>query len=273
MSRQKEQTMAVNALDLIDEQLQKAAAPPSTGKPIFLFLKPDEKFLIRPLFDLSDAVPLMKHNLWNDDPGKRVNAVCASEEGKTCLYCQQASENKKLTAKLHFYLPVFVYKGINQKTQKEVTFEETQEDGSKVTKFVKGFRILELAAFGTIGDILKWLREFVKEDDGCALTECDFSLSQSGEGTSKTFIIRNKAPKPMAKELAQKAATVDLAGVKARVLEARAPFIVEGSAKAEEPDPFEEDKIHSPAGRGVDFGKHLKSVLAAEELDDTIMDF
>jgi hypothetical protein len=252
-----------NALDLIDEQLQKAAAPKSTGKPIFLFLKSDEKFLIRPLFDLKDSVVLMKHNLWSEDPSKSVNSICAAEEGNACLYCQQAQNNKKLTAKLHFYLPVYVYKGVNQKTQSEITYEETQEDGSKQTKSVKGIRLLELAAFGATGDILKWLREFVKEDDNCALTECDFALSQVGKGTTKTFIIQNKNPKQMSEQIAKLAKSVNLENVKARVLEARAPFIAESSHPARgksEPDVFEEDKIHSPEGK-------------AEELDDTIMDW
>jgi len=224
----------VNALELMDEQLAKAAAPRSTGKPIFLFLKPDEKFLIRPLFDLKDSVVLMKHNLWSEDPTKSVNAVCAQEEGNACLYCQQAANNKKLTAKLHFYLPIYVYKGINQKTQAEVSYEETQEDGSKQTKAVKGVRLLELAAFGATGDILKWLREFVKEDDNCALTECDFSLSQVGKGTTKTFILQNKNAKPMADQLVKIASTINMENVKSRVLEARAPFIVDAPAKVRE---------------------------------------
>jgi len=250
----------MNALDLIDEQLQKAAAPKSTGKPIFLFLKKDEKFLIRPLFDLKDCVVLMKHNLWSEDPNKRVNAICAKEEGKECLYCQQAQDNKKLTPKLHFYLPIFVYRGINQKTQAEVTYEETQEDGSKVTKLVKGFRLLELAAFGTVGDILKWLREFVKDSDNCKITECDFSLSQSGEGTTKTFVLMNKAPKPMVEQLAKVAATITMENIKARVLDARAPFIVD-----------------APLARGDrDTDPALEAVVSRdpeEVLDDTIMDF
>lgn len=254
--------MAINALDLIDEQLQKAAAPKTSGKPLFLFLKPDEKFLIRPLFDLKDCVVLMKHNLWSEDPNKRVNAICAQEEGKACLYCQQAQDNKKLTPKLHFYLPVFVYKGINQKTQKEITYEETQEDGSKVTKPIKGFRLLELAAFGTVGDILKWLREFVKDEDNCKITECDFSLSQTGEGTTKTFVLMNKAPKPMAKELVEKVATITAESVKARVLESRAPFIADSPLARgnRDTDPaLEAVKVPQPA--------------TEEVLDDTIMDF
>lgn len=247
----------MNALDLMDEQLQKAAAPKTSGKPIFLFLKPDEKFLIRPLFDLKDSVVLMKHNLWSEDPAKRVNAICAQEEGKPCLYCQQASENKKLTPKMHFYLPVFVYQGVNQKTGNTISYEETQEDGSKQTKAIKGVRLLELAAFGTVGDILKWFREFVKDDENCKITECDFSLSQSGEGTTKSFIVQSKNPKPMSEQLAKVAATVNLENVKARVLEARAPFIAEVNVKST-----------------LQGGNVAKQAPAQEEsLDDTIQDW
>src|SRR5437764_1426537 len=107
MSRQKKEVliMTSNILDLMDEEIARANAPRSTGKPIFLYLQSDQKFLIRPLFDLVNAVPLMKHNLWDDDPRKRINAICAKEEGKECLYCEQASENRDLVARLHFYLP------------------------------------------------------------------------------------------------------------------------------------------------------------------------
>jgi len=244
----------MNALDLMDEQIQKAATPKSTGKPIFLFLKPDEKFLIRPLFDLKDSVVLMKHNFWSEDPNKRVNAICAKEEGKSCLYCQQAQDNKKLTAQLHFYLPVYVYQGVNQKTQEPVTYEETQEDGSKVKKPVKGIRLLELMAFGKAGDVLKWLREFVKDEDNCKLTECDFNYSQSGTGQTKSLIMQNKNPKPMSEQLAKVAATVNLENVKSRVLEARAPFIAESSHPA----------------RGNDTDPAVEAVKVEEELDDTI---
>jgi hypothetical protein len=248
-----------NVLDLMDEEIAKADAPRSTGKPIFLYLQPDQKFLIRPLFDLVDAVPLMKHNLWNDDPKKRINAICAKEEGKECLYCQQASENKELVARLHFYLPIFVYKGVNQKTQEEVTFEETQEDGSKQTKPVKGFRVLELERRGSIGDVLKWIREFVRdEEDNCKITECDFSYSQSGVGKKKSLLIQNKSPKPMSRELAEKAKTIDSETVRTRVLEARPPFIVDIPAK----------------GKAKDTDPEIEAVKVDEEpLDDTIMDF
>lgn len=252
----------VNALELMDEQLAKAAAPKSTGKPIFLFLKPDEKYLIRPLFDLKDSVVLMKHNLWSEDPNKRVNAICAQEEGNTCLYCQKAATEKKLTPKLHFYLPVYVYKGINQKTQKEISYEETQEDGSKATKAVKGVRLLELAAFGTVGDILKWFREFVKDEENeGGITACDFSLSQAGEGTTKSFILQNKNAKPMPEQLVKIVSTINADNIKARVVEARAPFIVEGNARGKDTDPAIEAVV-----KVVENGQ-------SQELDDTITDW
>lgn len=257
-----------NALDLIDEEIARASAPRSSGKPIFLFLQSDQKFLIRPLFDLADSVPLMKHNLWNDDPKKRINAICAKEEGKECLYCQQASENKDLVARLHFYLPIYVYKGVNQKTQEEVTFEEYQEDKSKVTKPVKGLRILELEKRGSIGDVMQWLREFVRDEDNCKLTECDFSYSQNGgggkdangKGKKKSLIIQNKAPKPMSEQLAANAKSLTSDRVREMILEARPPFIVDNSARGNAKDT-------DPEIEAVEVGKK------GEVFDDTIMDF
>lgn len=191
----------MNALDLIDQQLQKAAeAPKGKGKPIFLFLKEGHKAIIRPLYDLKDAIPLMKHNLWSEDPVKRVNAVCASELGKPCVYCKRAVDDKKLTAQLHFYIPVHVYSVLDQNTGGKVTYKEKTEDGSEVTKIVQGPRLLELTSFGKVGKILKTFREYMR-DENLPISDLDWTITQVGSGQQKDFVPLPKAPKPMADQL------------------------------------------------------------------------
>jgi hypothetical protein len=138
----------VNALDLIDQELAKAAAPKTSGKrPIFLFLKESHKALIRPLYDLTEALVLNKHSKWNDDPQHRVSAICAQEENNDCKYCGMVTDDKKMSASLHFYLPVYVYSVVDQATGQKITYKEKQENGPEVERPISGVRVLELTSF------------------------------------------------------------------------------------------------------------------------------
>jgi hypothetical protein len=232
--------VAMNALDLIDQQLSEAAKPrTSNKKPVFLFLKEGHKAVIRPLFDLHNAVVLKKHNKWSDDPNERVNAICASEEGKPCVYCQHAEHDKKLTANLCFYLPVHVYGVLDQYSGQKVTFKSKDESGSETEQPVQGIRLLELAAFGTIGKVLKSFREFMRDEDNCKITECDFSLTQVGSGQKKDFVLMPKAPKAMPEQLRNILTTISADNIRQRVLEALPPV------SSEDKDPFKNDTIES----------------------------
>jgi hypothetical protein len=215
--------MAINALDLIDQELAKAAAPKSSNKrPIFLFLKENHKALVRPLYNLTDALVLNKHSKWNDDPQHRVNAICAQEEQHPCKYCGMVADDKKLSAQYHFYLPVYVYSVIDQSTSQKVTYKEKQEDGSEVERSVQGVRVLELTSFGTIGAVLKFFREFLKEEE-TPLTSCDFSISQVGAGQKKSFVCMPKAPKPMGPQVKELIPTPER--LRERILDACQPAI------------------------------------------------
>ena len=241
-----------DALDLIDEQLVKAATPRSANrKPVFLFLKEGHKAVIRPLFDLRSAVVLKKHNKWSDDPTQRVNAICAKEDGKPCVYCQEAENDKKLTAQYCFYLPVHVYGVIDQGTGQKVTFKSKDENGNEVDQPVQGFRLIELVAFGTIGKVLKSFREFMKDEDNCKITECDFNLSQVGSGQKKDFVLMPKAPKALPEQLKAMLATVNSDNIRQRVLEALPP------SSSEDKNPFKSDTI--------------EGAKVAEAFDDTIV--
>ena len=218
--------MAINALDLIDQELAKAAAPKSSNKrPIFLFLKENHKALVRPLYDLTDALVLSKHSKWNDDPQHRVNAICAKEEGNDCKFCGMVGDDKKMAAQYHFYLPVYVYSVVDQSTGQKVTYKEKQEDGSEAERPVQGVRVLELTSFGTIGAVLKFFREYIKEEEA-PLTSCDFSISQVGAGQKKSFVCMPKAPKLMAPQIKELIPTPER--LRERLLDACQPVIADG---------------------------------------------
>lgn len=226
--------MAINTLDLMDEELQRASAPKTSNKPLFLFLKEGHKAVIRPLFDLKDAIVLKKHNRWSENANHRVNAVCASENEKPCAYCQQMADDKSYTPKLHFYLPVYVLGVVDDKGEK-ITYEEKGENGEKATKPVQGIRLLEMSASGTIGQVLKAFREFMKEEDNPPITGCDFTLTQSGSGTKKTYVLMPKMPKAMPDQFKKMLQDDKFKSenIRTKILEALPPVISEDKS-----DPF-----------------------------------
>lgn len=238
-----------NALDLIDQELTQASAPRVSRKPLFLFLKEGHKVLIRPLTDLKDAIVLKKHNKWSEDPSERVNAICASEEGKSCIYCQKSANDRKLNPQMCFYLPTYVYGVIDQSTGQKLTFTRKDENGSETTEQVSGMRLIELSAYGTVGKILKAFREFMREEDNPAITELDFTLTQVGSGQKKDFVLMPKVPKAMTEQIKEIASSIDLDSIRIHILEACPPVVAEEG--------------YHPA-RGND---------ASASFDDTIQDF
>jgi hypothetical protein len=225
------ETDKMNALDMIDQELAKAqeaakaraAAKAQAGKPpLFLFFKPGHSARIRPLYNLSEALTLAKHDVYNDNPDLKVAAICAKEIGQPCQHCQTAAGgNKKMTAGMRFYLPVYVYKVVDQDGN-TITYNETDENGNKTPKPVQGIRVLELTSFGSIGAILKWFRTYVKDpDNNATITACDFTITQVGSGQTKTFTVMPKAPKPIDPRL--KAIIPPLDKVRARILETLPP--------------------------------------------------
>jgi hypothetical protein len=202
-----------------------------------LFLKENHKALVRPLYNLTDALALNKHSKWNSDPALRINAICAQEEGNPCKYCAMVADDKKMSAAFHFYLPVYVYSVIDQKTGQKITFEETQEDGSKTAKPVSGVRVLELTSFGTIGAVLKFFREYIKEEES-PLTNCDFTITQIGVEKNKTFVCMPKSPKPMDPRIKELIPTTEK--LRERILDACQPVIADG-AKATTQESSDDD--------------------------------
>jgi len=272
------------ALDRAVERAEKAAeaakaAKSASKKPLFLWLKPGQTALVRPLCArLSGAVKLMKHDLWNKDREISIANICACElePAKACLLCETAKDNKKVTAGEWFFLPIFVYQVINADGS-IATFEEKQEDGSKVVKEIKNaVRLLELTAFGRKAPLFHYFRKFTNDPDNCLLNGCDFTIEQIGEGTAKNFQPIHKNPKPMHEKIKAVAASVTEQSMYERIIAFCPPKISEdnsdpfedgppakGNSKAS--DPFDSD---TPDGSDPIPGKKAEEVL-----DDTIMDW
>lgn len=220
----------INPLDIIDNELARAAAPKASNKaPLFLFLKEGHKALVRPLCTLEQVVVMQKHNKYAEDAAQRVNSICAAEVGKQCAICARVANDKKLTANIFIYLPVYVY-NVKDASEQYVTFKEKDEAGNEQEKPVKGMRLLELSSFGTVADILKWLRSFMKDEDNCKITECNFTITQVGAGQTKSFVVMSKPPKPMDERVAAIIPTSDK--IRERILEALPPVAVESSTPA-----------------------------------------
>lgn len=213
-----------NALDLIDAELSRASQPRASRRPVFLFFREGHKALVRPLVNLDQVLVLSKHSKWSSDPNQKVDAVCASEIGESCWYCNAAKEEKKLRANVYFFLPVWVYAVKDVHTGQSVTYKD--EDGQE--KPIEGMRVLELSSFGTISSVLKFFRSFYQdEDSGHTITGNDFTLEQSGEGTKKSYIVMAKAQKPMRADIAQAIPTFD--ELRTLVLAARPPLTADDS--------------------------------------------
>ena len=236
--------MAKSVLDIMDEQIQRAkevSASGGTYKPIFFRLTPSSKkgispnqeAVIRPLFDLDQVVVMAMHRQYNEaEPTRSINAVCARELGQKCKYCELAMTDKKMAASVSFMLPVFVYQIVDQgddlKGSRVLTY--TDADGKEVQ--ISGIRILELQAFGKIGDVLDWLRNYArderKEDASYILTSQDFVIARKGAKQTLSYSIRARKPKPF--EIETRPLTE--ARVRERVIEACPPVVLEDASAA-----------------------------------------
>lgn len=223
--------MAIDEIDvmsLVDREVERRAQPrPPAGsrRPLFLFFKKGHRALIRPLYNLPQAIVLRKHNKWNQEPNLRVNAICAQEEGKSCLYCVRAEQesDKKLLSQTVLYVPIYVYSVIDAAGQ-AVTYDEYSESGEKETKPIKGVRLLELTLNGTAFQILSQFRDMVRDQAyEHTITGCDFTVTQIGEGTDKSFTVTPKPPKQMHPTIQGLIPKREV--LRQRILEALPPFI------------------------------------------------
>lgn len=212
--------MAVDVMNLIDQQFDRASSPRPSGKPTFLFFKNGWKARVRPLVNLNQVTVMKMHHKFSMDAESRVNAVCASEIGKTCKYCDLAPADKKLSPSISFMLPVYVYQVVDKFGNIITAKDENGEEQP-----IKGVRIIELTAYGTINAVLGIFRAYFKDEDSHDITKCDFVIEQSGEGQSKQFNTIPKSPSQFTVKLAQ----VTEERVRIRVIEACPPVVLQSA--------------------------------------------
>ncbi|GCE17568.1 hypothetical protein [Dictyobacter kobayashii] len=241
-------TTTVNPLELIDAELSKASAPRVSKRPVFLFFKENHKALIRPLATLQQCLVFQKHNRFDQEPERRVNAICAAEVGAACVHCAAMAQEKKLAPSMYFYLPIYVYGVVDQKTGEKVCYKEKNEVGEEVEKPLQGVRVLELTSFGTIGAVLKFFREFMKDGENAAITEHDFSITQLGTGQGKTFVVMPKIARPLDSKIQQMTPTAER--LRERLLEALPPAVAEGIPLARDKGGEQATQAKQGAGDG-----------------------
>jgi hypothetical protein len=205
----------------------KAAGRSSSKKPIFLFLKPGHKVSFRPVFRLDDCLTLQVHDKYHENREYKVNAVCACEKGEKCEHCDTAKvmKDRDLNAKPAFYIPVYVYSVFEGRVQ--VTYEE-EEDGQKVKKPVRGFRMIECFRYGKTYTLLKTFREYERDMRAHNITACDWTWEQEGSGQGKTFTLLYKEAEPMKPALAKAIPSIER--FKQSILDARPPVVLVAAA-------------------------------------------
>lgn len=215
-------TNPTDVLSLMDAESKRASEPRKSSAPTFLRLNDRQKARIRPLFNLSQVLALSMHSKFNTaSPKDSVNAVCASEVGGDCLYCAAAKDDRKLSAGVSFFLPVYLStleeKGDDGKWS-IVTFKK---DADGVDKEVSGLRILELKAFGTINTVFQAIRSLYAEDDQHDIRLYGLVVERVGAGQKTEYTILPKGPAQMPEVARQLIPTPD--AVRSMILSACPP--------------------------------------------------
>lgn len=210
----------VNPLEIIDTELAKAQAKTegkSNKRSVFLYLKPGHTALIRPLYELDKCLALQKHDVYSDE--LQVAAICAAEQDPTadCFYCfKSANENNmRLSANYRIYLPIFIYNVTDE--AKMIVSDETGNP-------LQGVKILELGAFGKIGDVLRFFRTYMKTGK---ITQADFAYYHYHDEKSgyKTFKLKEQRAKEMSPKIKAIIPTLDV--IKNHIIEAYTPQILD----------------------------------------------
>jgi hypothetical protein len=163
----------------MDEELNRAQR--SKFSSFFLTLKAGEKTLIRPLLNLNECVVLKLHEKFDETLNKSaVSAVCASEVELDCQHCVDAAQDKKLTARKHFFLPIYVH-GVWKRDERNQWVAVKTKDDSGVEVTYQGVRILDLK-----GDILYQIKSYHGESDDSTITNVDLVIERTGSGRNDT---------------------------------------------------------------------------------------
>lgn len=173
---------------------------------------PGQTVYFRPLCGMEDAyMPvILHHNMWSEDPDKRVSAVCAKVYNERCVHCvRYASATsksakaavKQLKAVMTYFLPVYVIRLQYTKTEMEVEVEKRDpETKQSYMTTVTGPRILFLPDYGRTHNILFDSFAAYEKTRG-PISLCVWSIRQNGSGTEKTFSVQSYEQTPMEAEI------------------------------------------------------------------------
>ena len=187
-----------DVLSMMDDETKKASERASGSFiPTFLRLGAGQKARIRPLFKLDQCVVLAMHSKFNQsNPADSINAVCSTEVGGECPYCEAAKNGEKgLGATTVFMLPVYV-SVIEQRGEGDIWTPVTYKKDDKEIE-VSGLRILELKAFGTVATIMQTVRGLHKEDEEHDIRRYGLIIERIGAGQQTKYAILPKGPSAM----------------------------------------------------------------------------
>lgn len=205
-------------------------------------IKDGEKALVRFLLDMRQAAVLWKHELYskalnNGKGGYEVQAACARHDGVDVAYCKHciaAKSNKKLTAKRSFIIPVYVYRIVNAKTGKPVTYKN--QEGSEV-EFQPGIRMLVLKETAPL--LATLLSEYRELEAGDTFLTHDIVISRTDIGGDPLHASYNASVKRETQFVAPEGVEIPEQSAQAiieQMLEKNPPDIVDGhSANSDDP--------------------------------------
>ncbi len=211
--------MVGDVLAMIEDQMARPVVRTcGQRRQLFLYLKEQQRALIRPLLNLDAATAFALHNRYQPDIKRKIYVVCAREINKSCYYCQDDMKGELLcNAEVSFMLPVFVYSLIDTRSGRRIMYHD--QDGQEQP--VSGLRLLELTAFGVVRDILATFSAFIHA--GGNISNCDWTLEQFVGSHGKCIVTKPMPLKPLSPQLEALIPSEDL--VRKCVLEFAPPII------------------------------------------------
>ncbi len=167
-------------------------------------LKPDERVLIRPLYNIHDIPFLVRYvhdqfkNFAPDGSSDPLNNICAEEYGKPCALCADGHTDKKERREEAFF-PVALYRQEKEGFPGEwVEAPYVDKEGQVFPK--RGFRLLRVKqSHPAFQQLMSVYRD---KDYGNDITVCDFVIERRGATMNDTkYTCTTKPPKPMAQKM------------------------------------------------------------------------
>jgi hypothetical protein len=114
-------------------------------------------------------------------------AVCAKVFDLPCAWCEEAqvSKERKLAARSHFFLQVYVHSVWKQDPVSKQQQQIMYKDAEGIEQPVSGVRLLELKDSGPTATLLDSITDIFTNDSRA--TSKDWGIKLVGSGSTKTF--------------------------------------------------------------------------------------